>query len=273
MLNEAQATETEVSPGTEEDLNNEVDAVEASTTEAAEEDNPDTEAEPEVKEPEKKPTGIQRRFHKYDEQLKAQAAELEYWKKAALEQGKAPVAQTTTAKLKLADFDSVEDFIEARETQLRAQLLQEVTTAAEAKTKATTVEQQYSQKVQSVKKELEDWDDVMELAADEPTAPETVQFCMDSDIGPRIAYHLAKNPEFHDSLNAMSPVRRIAELGKLEERLTTKKTEPKPVTKAPAKLSNVSGGGSPVRLDPGAATSYAEWKKADDARKAAAKKR
>lgn len=272
-MNEAtQATETEeVLPGTEEDLNNEVDAVEASTTEEHNENEPETEAQPEVKEPEKRLTGIQRRFHKYDEQLKAQAAELEYWKKAATGQTKAQVAPTTTAKVKLADFDTVEEYVEAREQQLRSQLLQELTQATEAKAKAVTVEQQYAQRVETIKADLQDWDDVMAEAADEPTAPETVTFCLDSAIGPKIAYHLAKNPEFHDKLNAMSPVRRIAELGKLEERLSAKPAV-KPVTRAPSKLTDVSGGGTPVRLDPGTATSYAEWKKADNARKAALKR-
>ncbi len=281
-MNEAQTLppDDDNLPGAEEDLNNEVDATDASTVENeqqptdAETEGATEEQEQQETPPAKKPSGIQRRFQKYDEKLAAQAQELEYWKNVAMGKTADKEPEKAPEKPKLADFESVEDYVEAREQYLKKELLTELERTAATKTAQATAQQTYIQKVQAAKTELPDWDDVMAEAADEPTAPETVEFCMDSEIGPKIAYHLAKNPELHDRINAMSPVRRIAELGKLEEKLTTKKAaEPKPVTKAPGKLTEVTGGGAPTRLSTDNPKSYTEWKKAHEQRQKLANKR
>lgn len=265
-------------PGTEEDQDNEVDASEASTEETEEvtepqddDDESSDDGEEEEKAP-KKPSGIQRRFQKFEARMAAQAEELDYWKKQAMGTNKQEPS-VPVERPKLADFDSVEEYVEARETFLKKELLAEVEAASVRKVNQQTTQNSYVQKVKAAKVDLTDWDDVMEEASDEPTSPETVQFCMDSEIGPRIAYHLAKNPEFHDKLNAMSPVRRVAELGKLEDKLQTK-TKPvaKPISKAPAKLSEVKGKGSLSAPSVNTARSYAEWKIADAARNKAAKR-
>lgn len=265
--------------GNEEDLEtNEVDASEASTEEETEEEHEpkdeDDKSEDSDEEPtQKKPSGIQRRFQKFEARMAAQAQELEYWKKQAMGASGKPEQTAPVEKPKLADFDSVEEYVEARETYLRKELLAEVESAAVRKANQQSTQNSYMQKVVAAKSELHDWDEVMEEAGDEPTAPETVQFCMDSEIGPRIAYHLAKHPEFHDKLNAMSPVRRVAELGKLEDKLQTKsKPVAKPISKAPAKLSEVKGSAALTAPSVDNPRNYAEWKKADEARRKAAKR-
>ena len=278
-MNEAnQLPDDEHLSGTEEDLTNEVDATVASTEESQEtaqeesQDTSDDSAAQEQEQPAKK-SGIQRRFQKYDEKLAAAAQELEYWKNIALEKSKATETVKVAEKPKLADYESVEDYVEAREAFLKQELLSELERTAKAKTEQATVEQSYIQRVTAAKAALADWDEVMEDAADEPTMVETVEFCMDSAVGPKIAYHLAKNPDLHARINAMSPIRRIAELGKLEEKLTTKKpVEAKPITKAPNKLTEVSGGGTPVKLSTDNPKSYAEWKKAHEQRQKSAKR-
>lgn len=272
-MSDTQATNSDELQGTED-----LDLIEDEVLEAEDAVSSDTdetqESTAEVEEtPEKKQSGIQRRFKKFSNKIAEQAAELEYWKKAAMGAGTQKVETPAAGKPKLADFDSIEDFIEAREQHIRQELLAELETTARVKTQQATTQQTYTSRVQEVKKNLEDWDEVMDGAADEPAAPETVEFCLSSEVGPKIAYHLAKNPEFHDKLNAMSPVRRIAELGKLEDKLTTVKPQAaKPITKAPGKLTDVSGGGTPVKLSTDAPTSYTEWKKAHDQRQKAAKR-
>jgi len=227
-----------------------------------------TEEPPEVKVDEHK-TGFQKRIQKFQAKISAAEQEKEYWKQVALEGRQVQVAQPQGEKPKLADYDSVEDYVEAREQFLKQDLLAQVQQQAEQFTRRSTTMASYEQKVSEARKALPDWEEVMELAADEPTASETVQFCLDSDVGPRIAYHLAKNPEEHERINKLSPMRRVAELGKLEDRLKSPVAAPaKAVTKAPAKLTDVKGTGSAVIKHPGDATSYAEWKKLDDARKA-----
>jgi hypothetical protein len=254
--------------GTEDQVEPTDEVTPPSTEEQAESSEATEVVEPEV-EVKPKATGFQKRVQKFQAQLTAKEQELEYWKNVALQGKQVEAPQVSAAKPKLADFDSVEEYVEAREDFLRKELLETVTQQAAQATRQNTVQASYQQKVSEAQKALPDWDEVMELAADEPTSPETVQFCMDSDIGPRIAYHLAKNPEEHERINKLSPMRRVAELGKLEDRLTAPKAAPQvKVTKAPSKLTDVKGTGSSVTKHPGEATSYAEWKKLDEARRA-----
>lgn len=219
----------------------------------------------------KKPSGIERRFKKFQARLDQQAQELEYWKNVAIQGGVKPQAQVAApAAPKLADFDNVEDYITAREQHLRQQLVEEMQhrTAAEFQTKQVMAS--YEAKIREAQKELPDWQDVMMGAMDEPTAPETVEFCLESDVGPKIAYHLAKNPEFHERLNSMSPARRLAELGKLEDKLSSSKGAAPKVTKAPQKMADVKGGSdSPISKSTSEAQSYAEWKALRERQKAA----
>ncbi len=226
----------------------------------------------------KKPSGIERRFKKFQTALEQQAQELEYWKKVALEKGTSPKQEPVQAAkpLSITDFDSVEDYIAAREQQLKDQLIQELEQVTTARAQQQAVVSSYLQKVNEAKAEYADWDEVMVVAGDEPTTPETVNFCLESPVGPKIAYYLAKNPEVNEKLNGLSPARRLAELGKLEDRLSTKASnnmQQKPVTKAPAKMAEVKGSDAPrVPVNSGEAKSFAEWKAARE-RANAAKKR
>jgi hypothetical protein len=224
----------------------------------------------------KKKSGIQRRFAKFQAKLDAQMQELEYWKKVAIEGGKQSATNTSSAPSapKLADFDNVEDYIAARESHLKQELLQQLSQEAKAKVQEEQVFATYDQRVQQAQTELKDWADVMAEAADEPTTPETLQFCLESEAGPKIAYYLAKNPEVNDRLNSLSPARRLAELGKLEDKLMTPKSSApaaKAVTKAPTKMSDVKGtidSNKTLPASTGEARSYSEWKAIRERQKA-----
>lgn len=85
---------------------------------------------------------------------------------------------------------------------------------------------------------------------------------VDSDVGPQILYHLAKNPEVAEKLGKMTVSGMLREVGKLEAKLSggaaspTAKSEPKAATvaeisKAPAPISPLKGGGGvpSVKLD------------------------
>lgn len=228
---------------------------------ATEEETNDVEDKP------KKASGFHRRIQRFEAKLSEKDQELNYWRQLALDTGKAQAAPTKQEKLSLADFDSVEDYVEARENQLKAQLLREVQETAQKAQKEVQVRDSYSSKVSEAKSLLPDFDDVMEDAADEPTAPETVQFCLESDVGPRIAYHLAKNPELHERINNMSPIRRVAELGKIEDLIKKPVAVEPRVSRAPGKLTEVKGTASTVLKHPGEATTFAEWKALDAARR------
>jgi hypothetical protein len=239
-MSEAQAATDEKVLGTEEVAATGNDAVQAS------EQNQEVDAKPQDTEVEqgKKPSGFQRRMAKFEAAIETLNAERDYWKQQALGATKQPAPQEA-AKTRL-DFASDDDWIEHRLTQERQRLVQEAQQAASQTMQQQQLVQTYQQRVEAVKKDLPDWDNVFREAQDEGlTLPtDAVEFCLDSDVGPKIAYHLAKNPDEYDRIISMSPAKRLAHLGKLEDRLSTKVEPVKRVSQAPAKLVDTKGSGA-----------------------------
>ena len=197
----------------------------------------------------KKLSGFARRMQRLESQFQSQVdatkTELEYWKSEAMK--KAPQQQPVKNRL---DFASDDEWIEARLEAERARLLQDAQEAAHQTVQIERVVGTYQQRVNEAKKEMSDWDTVFQQAQQSgATLPQAaVEFCLESDQGARIAYHLAKNEDDYEKFLAMSPVRRIAYLGKLEDKLAVAKpkepVQQKQVSKAPPKLAEVKTGGS-----------------------------
>jgi hypothetical protein len=75
-------------------------------------------------------------------------------------------------------------------------------------------------------------------------APEVNQYIAESEIGPELFYHLANNTAEIDRILGLSPLKRVAELGKLEAKLSSVGSEPKPanrVSKAPPPVTKEKG--------------------------------
>jgi hypothetical protein len=70
---------------------------------------------------------------------------------------------------------------------------------------------------------------------------------LQSEMGPALAYQLAKNPKLANSLNAMSPREVAREIGRLEARASL--PNPKRQTSAPAPMTQPKGGASPSRSE------------------------
>ena len=64
---------------------------------------------------------------------------------------------------------------------------------------------------------------------------------IESDLGPQLLHHLATNPDDHERIADLSPVRQVAELGKLE---VTMKPVAKKASNAPAPITPVKAGRS-----------------------------
>jgi len=207
---------------------------------------------------ERKKSGFARRAEKFHRQTEELAAELEYWKRTALGQAQAAPQQQPPSEPKLADYDSVEDYIRARDVFLEQKVLAKVNTSVQHRSASDRAFMAHEARVAKVKSELQDWDEVFDDAGALQVPPDAAQFVMESEVGPRIAYHLAKNPEELDRLTKLSPTRRLAELGKLEDRLAPKVAPPKKATSAPTKLTEVKGGADVAPS--GRPSSYADWK-------------
>jgi hypothetical protein len=66
---------------------------------------------------------------------------------------------------------------------------------------------------------------------------------LQSEMGPALAYQIAKNPQLANQLNAMSPREVAREIGRLEARSSL--PNPKKQTAAPAPMSQPKGGAAP----------------------------
>lgn len=144
---------------------------------------------------------------------------------------------------------------------------------AEAKAEAArqSMIQEWSKKVESAKAELPDFDDMV-ASSDVVVSDDIRDAILESDVGPKILYHLAENSEFAKKVASMPTRAALKEIGKLEARFEAK-AEEKPVvrSKAPAPVTPIkaASGVADTKLssDGNWYGSYAEWKAARKAGK------
>lgn len=82
---------------------------------------------------------------------------------------------------------------------------------------------------------VDDWEETAgSLAESFPEAPPGYiqEFILDSDMSAQVMYHFGKNPDDYRRIVALSPIKAVAELGKLEKELSTPKDKPVEAPKA-----------------------------------------
>lgn len=126
--------------------------------------------------------------------------------------------------------------------------------------------------------EAPDYSEVVQGAGSVSVSDAVRDAILDSDMGPALLYHLAKNPDVVDSLNSKSAVSALRELGRLEAKLTPAEKaeiEGKPVsapktTRAPAPITPIRSG-KEVEVLMGSNNefrgTFAQWKAAREAKK------
>ena len=129
--------------------------------------------------------------------------------------------------------------------------------------------QSWAQKVQEAKAELPDFDDL--VASSDVVVNNAVRDAiLESDVGPRILYHLAENNDLAKKIASLSPNAALREIGKLEARFEaqpeTTQTTPVVRSKAPAPIQPIRGGQGkadvPISADGEFHGSYQAWKAA-----------
>jgi hypothetical protein len=239
----------------EDELNQDVTNVEAPEAEVqedlkgeAEQANEDSSDEDDSKE--QSLSRRQRAAMRREAELQAMKAELELLKKLAFKgAGVEQIHQPDEREPQLEDFDgkSLADYIKARDEYRDRKMQEQISTETRTALAQERQKAALEAKIREARKTLTDWDEVMQEAAEENVMVErdTAEFIAESDAGAHIAYYLAKNPTEHERLNKLSATRRLAELGKLEEKVVKKETEApaqaKKVTQAPSKLSDTKG--------------------------------
>jgi hypothetical protein len=179
------------------------------------------------------------------EAAERRAAELEA--RLADKPAETATSETSAAKSdrpKLAEFSTPDEWADALFKWERAQNAKEAEDAERREVFDT-----YHERLEEVKAEHDDWEDVFEeMKSEDVKIPESVSTAIiEMEHGPEVAYHLAKNPEMRDKLMRMSAVSAIREVGRIEATLfpesdsdndsPTKKVE----TRAPRPLKPVGG--------------------------------
>jgi len=159
----------------------------------------------------------------------------------------------------LAEF-STEKALAERDRQVAQQREQE----AQQK-----IIQSWAQKVQEAKAELPDFDDL--VASSDVVVNNAVRDAiLESDVGPKILYHLAENNDLAKKIASLSPNAALREIGKLEAKFEvtpeTKQTAPVVRSKAPTPIQPIRGGQGkadvPISADGEFHGSYQAWKAA-----------
>ena len=159
----------------------------------------------------------------------------------------------------LAEF-STEKALAERDRQVAQQREQE----AQQK-----IIQSWAQKVQAAKAELPDFDDL--VASSDVVVNNAVRDAiLESDVGPKILYHLAENNDLAKKIASLSPNAALREIGKLEAKFEAKpettQTTPVVRSKAPAPIQPIRGGQGkadvPISADGEFHGSYQAWKAA-----------
>lgn len=184
---------------------------------------------------------------------------IERWRRRAIEaetrlsmldKVKAPEPATKDDREpKREDFSSYDEFIEARASYRAERMANEViekrlkerdereSKESDAK-HSRQIAAKWQDNLERAREKLEDLDDVLE-DSDSPITRDMQTAILESDVGPEIAYYLAKNPAEAERISKLSPTRQVVELGKLEDRLS--KPASKKPSNAPAPINPVDG--------------------------------
>lgn len=127
----------------------------------------------------------------------------------------------------------------------------------------------WASKVTAAKSEMPDFDDM--VASSSVVVGDHIRDAiLESDVGPQILYHLAKEDDAAKRLTSMSPAQALREIGKLEARFEkqteTKSSNPVGKSKAPPPISPIRGTGKMSDVSIGSDGqfhgSYQAWKEA-----------
>lgn len=154
-------------------------------------------------------------------------------------------------------------------------LAQEKARQAEAAAQAERqqVITQWTKKVEAAKAEMPDFDEMVQSASDVIIPDHVRDAMMESDVGPKLLYHFAENPEIARSIAAMPPIKALREIGKLEAKFEAPKQAEKPPvarSKAPEPIQPIRANGKadiPIGANGEFHGSYQAWKAARKAGK------
>ena len=208
----------------------------------------------------RKQNGFAKRIARAKKNEAAAREEAEYWKQQALNrnaQNNEPTpapAQALEGKPNPDDFETQAEYDDAViewKVEQRFKAQEEKQRANQAQEQHKNIVQKWQDNVASFTKETPDFQDALDAFDEEydvPIPPILIESLIESDLGPRVLYKLAKDPERALALiekAKTNPNAAIRELGKIEATLElpkTKTTNTKTKKPAPKPLTPVRGG-------------------------------
>jgi hypothetical protein len=154
----------------------------------------------------------------------------------------------------LADWSAENAVMRARQEDVERKIQEERNKVIES----------WNTRVESTKSDLLDFDDMV-ASSDVVVSDQVRDAILESEVGPRILYHLAENPEIAEKISKASLITALREIGKLEARFEKKEpVEVKPVavkSKAPAPIKplNATSSEQAILTDTDKMT-YAQYK-------------
>jgi hypothetical protein len=181
-------------------------------------------------------------------------------------QAAADAKPNANAKPDVKDFQTYDAYIEAlSDWKYEQRRADERVADQERSRKAAEKEilKQHASRVTKAKESLTDFDDVMAEAKDLPISRDMHNAIVTSDLGPELAYRLAKDPGEVKRIAALPPLRQVAEMGKIEaaieaeaaaakakaEKPADKKPDRKPLPKPAANVGGSGGGAKEPKLE------------------------
>jgi hypothetical protein len=225
--------------------------------------------------------GVQPRIDELTRARREAEREAAYWRARATAgqtgqeqaQSPAPAASTKPTPDQFGDYGAyVEALTDWKTEQALLKREADHAKAQEAATKAKT----WDERQGAARTAMPDYDEVVG-GSDTPVAQHVIDAILESENGPGLVYHLAKNPDVAERLNGMSPLAAARELGKLEASLQKAATagqgsaaapqqQAKEVSKAPAPVKPLGQGrATPVDLSKSSMDDYIAQRKAQGA--------
>lgn len=164
-------------------------------------------------------------------------------------------------------FDNFDQYVAAKAEYIAKKQIESTLSEREKRqsaereaTERTKTVDSWNKRIAAATAEMPDFEEVL-ASSDVPMTPPMQQAIMESDIGPKLAYYLANNPEEAEKIAGMSPIGAIRTLGRIEERLSNSKPAVKS-TDAPPPIK-ASGSTATVTKDPHKMSDaeFAAWRK------------
>lgn len=253
-------------------------AKEEPATDKKEESKPEQKAEEQAKPDEKKedpiPKGVQKRIdravrEKYEAQAEAKMLKERLDRiEQNINQQQRVANPIDNSEPRIDNFDDFDKYVAAKAEWIASKKINETLQERERRIAEERVAaahyktvDSWNQKLEKATAELPDFEEVLS-SSDVPMSDFMRDAIIDSDLGPKVAYWLANNPDEAKKIASMSPLATVKAIGRIEERLESQAKAPKKPTGAPAPLKPV-GGKASVQKDPGQMSDaeYLEWRK------------